>query len=101
MLTAKAGTISTTVKVLVVSADGIVMVPQSAAIAAFSKNSASEGITTAEGAWNFGTPPDASGDYPVLLNGSGAGWADLLEVTNGRLYAKQKSGQWWAGWSAA
>jgi len=30
-------------------------------------------ITTTEGTWTFGTPGDANGDYPLLLNGSAAG----------------------------
>ena len=33
---------------------------------------AAKGITTVEGLWTFGTPPDAAGDYPLLLNGSNA-----------------------------
>src|SRR5580700_7469552 len=30
-------------------------------------------IITTEGTWTFGTPGDANGDYPLLLNGSAAG----------------------------
>ena len=49
-------------------------------------------------------PPNASGDYPLLLNGANAGFADELQVTNGNLYARQKSGRYWvrynAGWHA-
>jgi hypothetical protein len=51
-------------------------------------------IITAEGTWTFGSTTRASGDYPLLLNGSTAngGWAASLQVTNGNLYAFAKSG---------
>ena len=108
---AASGEVSTAVTVTVVSTDGTVITPNSmsGAAAAQSENAAapaSKGITTAEGRWTFGTPANASGDYPILLNGSNAngGFADLLQVTNRNLYARQKSGQWWvrynAGWHA-
>jgi hypothetical protein len=117
LLTAKvsdavAGTVSTVATVTVVSADGTILVPSAAHVDnATGVSPAVAGITTAEGLWTFGTPPNASGDYPLLLNGSnapnanGGGFADLLQVTNGSLYARQKSGQYWvrynAGWHAA
>jgi hypothetical protein len=61
-------------------------------------------IVTAEGVWTFGAPPRASGDYPLLLNGSNAngGYAVLLEVLNGHLYAQDKGeGHYWLRWNGA
>jgi hypothetical protein len=114
---AASGEVSTLVTVTVVSADGTTVTPPTAIGAAAAvgatgadANRASpavNGITTVEGRWTFGAPANASGDYPLLLNGSnapdsanGGGFADLLQVTNGNLYARQKSGQYSVRWSA-
>jgi hypothetical protein len=89
---------------MVVSADGTIVTP-STTVAAGARDAspAAKEITTAEGVWTFGTPANASGDYPILLNGSNAngGRAALLQVTNGHLYAQQKAGQYWVRYSAA
>ena len=100
------GQISTIATVTVVSADGTIITPPPAAAGASADANANgaspavSGITTGEGLWTFGTPPNANGDYPLLLNGSNAngGFADLLQVTNGNLYAKQHSGQYSVRW---
>ena len=96
------GQISTTATVTVVSADGTILMPLAAAARASADGAspAVSGITTVEGLWTFGTTPNASGDYPLLLDGSNAngGFADLLQVTNGNLYAKQHSGQYSVRW---
>src|SRR5271168_4301088 len=100
-----AATVSTPLTVTVVSSDGTTLGPAAspADIGPAAAPAAIDGIYTAEGVWTFGTPPDASGDYPLLLDGSNAngGWADLLQVTNGNLYARQKSGPYWVRWPAS
>ena len=115
-----AGQVSAPETIDVVSADGTTLAPpQGTASAAASDANASspggdnrtaaatKGITTVEGLWTFGTPPDAAGDYPVLLNGSnapnsanGGGFAVRLQVTNGNLYAKTKAGKFSVRWPA-
>ena len=65
---------------------------------------ASGKITTAEGVWTFGATANATGDYPVLLNGSAAngGLAVSLQVTNGNLYAFARSaGHYWIRFNGA
>ena len=99
------GQVSAPVTIDVVSADGTTLAPPSAADANVSNPgaaTAAKGITTVEGLWTFGTPPDAAGDYPLLLNGSNAngGFADRLQVTNGNLYAKTKAGKFSVRWPA-
>jgi len=96
-----------TLNVTVVSSDGTTLAPSAAApqlapLAAIGA-AAVTGIYTSEGVWTFGKPPNASGDYPLLLNGSNAngGWAGELQVTNGNLYARQKSGPYWVRWPAS
>jgi hypothetical protein len=81
------------------SADGSVVTPgQPAAAAAVAVNM----IVTVEGVWTFGATPNASGDYPLLLNATqSGGYSSLLEVLNGNLYALTKSGSVWVRWSAA
>lgn len=105
--------LSTPLSVKVLSADGTTVTPPSSSSAASApaeialglglSAAAAKGIYTEEGPWTFGTPANASGDYPILLNGSKAngGFADLLQVTNGRLYARQKNGTYWVRWNAA
>jgi hypothetical protein len=97
-----AGSVSTTESVLIVSSDGTVITPPAIAAAA-AQVSAGRWIVTTEGTWTFGTPANASGDYPLLLNGSPAngGMAALLEVLNGKLYALTKSGEYWLRWKSA
>ena len=101
-----AGQVSAPETIDVVSADGTTLAPPAASASVASASSpgaaTAKGITTVEGVWTFGTPPDASGDYPVLLNGSNAngGFADRLQVTNGNLYAKTKAGKFSVRWPA-
>lgn len=99
---AYAGSVSTTGSVLIVSGDGTVITPAAIAAAA-PQVSAGRWIVTTEGTWTFGTPANASGDFPLLLNGSHAngGMAALLEVLNGKLYALTKSGGYWLRWNSA
>ena len=72
------GQVSAPVTIDVVSADGTTLAPPAPPSAADANVSnpgaatAAKGITTVEGLWTFGTPPDAAGDYPLLLNGSNA-----------------------------
>ena len=107
------GQVSAPVTIDVVSADGTTLAPPAPPSAADANVSnpgaatAAKGITTVEGLWTFGTPPDAAGDYPVLLNGSnapnsanGGGFAVRLQVTNGNLYAKTKAGKFSVRWPA-
>ena len=92
--------VSAPVTIDVVSADGTILAPAAAASAAVIPAAVS-GITTAEGLWTFGTPPNAAGDYPLLLNGSSGGLAaDRLQVTNGNLYAQTKAGNFSVRWPA-
>ena len=110
-----AGQVSAPETIDVVSADGTTLAPpQGTASAAASDANASspggdnrtaaataKGITTVEGLWTFGAPPDAAGDYPLLLNGASGGFAaDRLQVTNGNLYAKTKAGKFSVRWPA-
>ena len=93
MTAAWAGKTSAPIAVTRLSHDGAVM--QAPAIGM---------ITTAEGTWTFGSTARASGDYPLLLNGSAAngGWAASLQVTNGNLYAFAKSGgHYWIRFNGA
>jgi hypothetical protein len=108
-----AGSVSTPFSAAVVSADGTTVTPATsnsadgsvatpgaakpAAVAAASQ------IVTIEGVWTFGGPPNSSGDYPILLNGSNAngGWGAKLTVTNGHLYAAQANGHYWVRWTSA
>ena len=93
MTAAWAGTTIVPIAVTLLSHDGTVM--QAPAIGM---------ITTAEGTWTFGSTARASGDYPLLLNGSAAngGWAASLQVTNGNLYAFAKSGgHYWIRFNGA
>jgi hypothetical protein len=93
MTAAWAGQTSAPIAVTLLSHDGTVM--QAPAIGM---------ITTAEGTWTFGSTARASGDYPLLLDGSAAngGWADSLQVTNGNLYAFAKSGgHYWIRFNGA
>ena len=100
------GQVSAPETIDVVSADGTTLAPPAAAASDANASrpgaATAKGITTVEGVWTFGTPPDASGDYPVLLNGSNAngGFADRLQVTNGNLYAKTKAGKFSVRWPA-
>src|SRR5271170_5892989 len=75
--------------VTVVSADGTTLAPAASPaigdIGPAAAPTAASGIHTAEGIWTFGTPPDAGGDYPLLVNGVQSGWGVLLQVTNGNL----------------
>jgi len=62
-------------------------------------------LVTSAGTWNFGTGSNAYGN-DVLLNGGGTGgYATLLAVASGQLYAQASDGSWWrwssSGWSAA
>jgi hypothetical protein len=62
-------------------------------------------LVTSAGTWNFGTASNAYGNA-VLLNGGGtAGWATVLAVISGQLYAHAGNGSWWRwnnpGWSSA
>jgi hypothetical protein len=114
-VTVCAGQVSAPETVMVISADGtVITAPMVAAAdgttlqpAAGTPNAvapkAVTGIYTSEGVWTFGAPPNASGDYPLLLNGSNAngGFAGMLQVTNGNLYAMIKSGGFWVRWAAA
>jgi hypothetical protein len=95
-----AGQVSAPVTATVISADGTTLHPSAAAPNAVTPRAAT-GIYTSEGMWTFGTPPNAGGDYPLLLNGSNAngGFADMLQVTNGNLYAMQKNGAYWVRWA--
>ena len=100
------GQISAPETIDVVSADGTTLAPPAASASVASASSpgaaTAKGITTVEGVWTFGTPPDATGDYPVLLNGSNAngGFAVRLQVTNGNLYARTKAGNFSVRWPA-
>jgi hypothetical protein len=91
--------------VVVISHDGTIITAQTtpADVGPQAAAPAAGQIWTAEGAWTVGAPANASGDYPILLNGSNAngGFADLLQVTNGELYAQQKNGTYWVRWNAA
>ena len=92
-----AGSVSVPETVLVVSADGTVLTPSATAITAETAIGAAGAvsqITTGEGVWTFSAPPNAAGDYPILLNGSAAGWGISLQVTNGNLYARAKAGHY-------
>lgn len=104
----RAGQASTTQSVKVVSGDGTIMRPPvipaddttlAPPLAPQAAAAAVSGITTDEGLWTFGTPAYASGDYPLLINGSAAGWAISLQVTNGKVYAKQNNGNIFVRWS--
>jgi hypothetical protein len=94
--------------VTVVSGDGTTIAPPASAAAPSLADAASPAasyIETSEGRWTFGSPPDAAGDYPLLLNGSAAagGLAAIsAQVTNGNLYARTKaSGHYWCRFAAA
>ena len=100
-----AGQVSAPETIDVVSADGTTLAPPAASASVASASSpgaaTAKGITTVEGLWTFGTPPDAAGDYPLLLNGASGGFAaDRLQVTNGNLYAKTKAGKFSVRWPA-
>ena len=100
-----AGQVSTTETVLVISADGTIITPAVVQVdpngsSAPQAKPATGQIVTREGTWTFGSPPNASGDYPVLLNGAPVGFGVSLQVTNGHLYARQKSGGYWVRWPA-
>jgi hypothetical protein len=61
-------------------------------------------LVTSAGTWNFGTASNAYG-HTVLLNGGGTGgYATLLAVASGQLYAQAGDGSWWRwnnpGWSS-
>ena len=78
----------------ITSADGAVATPGSGQ------------IITSEGTWTLSTSTNANGDNVILLNGQAAGWAQKLQVTNGKLYALQNakdSGNYWVrfngGWT--
>jgi hypothetical protein len=86
-----AASVSGPVGVTVVSHDGTVITAPSAAK-----------ITTAEGAWSFGTTANSSGDYPLLVNGSASGLAVSLQMTNRNLYAFAKSdADYWVRFNGA
>jgi Concanavalin A-like lectin/glucanases superfamily len=70
----------------ITSADGAVATPGSGQ------------LITSEGSWSLSTSTNANGDNVILLNGQQAGWAQQLQVTNGKLYALQNakdSGDYW------
>jgi hypothetical protein len=99
---APAGGVGVPFTVTVVSADGTEITPGGSARLAAPAGQ----IVTVEGVWTFGTTPNASGDYPLLLNGANAGWAIRLRVTNGHLYEFTKAAagyfvRWNAAWVAA
>ena len=82
---------------IIVSPDGTTITPGSGAGLAADVGV----IITREGTWRFGAPPDAAGDYPLLLNGVNAGWAIRLQVTNGNLYLLSKAALYSVRWNAA
>jgi hypothetical protein len=98
-----AGNVSRPLGVPIASHDGAVITPpggsQPTTAAALGE------ITTTEGTWTFGTPGDANGDYPLLLNGSAAGGglaAVSAQVTNGNLYAFTKASRhYWCRFNRA
>ena len=98
-----AGNVSRPLGVPIASHDGTVITPpggsQPTTAAALGE------ITTTEGTWTFGTPGDANGDYPLLLNGSAAGGglaAVSAQVTNGNLYAFTKASRhYWCRFNRA
>ena len=100
-----ADSISTTATQTIVSADGTVLNPEVSAAPAAAAAAAVGKIVTIEGTWTFSRPHNANGDYPILLNGANAGWGVLLEVINGKLYLRDKAGnysvRWNAGWVAS